>query len=526
MDADLGGIPLPAVLVEGGTVLDANAAALALGPQAMVGEPLAKWFDAEVEAIVAWAFEPRGPNEPAVVKVRDAERWVELHTAGVPADHLQVVVLRDATDERFVRAAVDAVADSTFVIRGDGANRWRSARLRERSSQSDDEAARTPAGERIHPEDLPRVFEVFTSVAEDVPSRVIARSRAVDDDDRWETIEIVVWNRLTHDVIQGYLVQVHNLDEGRIIESPLGDDDTGLLSLTEAAPVGIAVTDPAGQFVYRNPAAKALLGPGVRSFGDLDWVDLARPEHRTALATAFDAAMHDGIDQTITAAFEGTDGDSDSWLRLRIEPQQATDGRHKGLIVTIEDVSEQVATSAALAAAEERMRYLATHDSLTGLPNRAALNDELERAARRHERAASDLHVLFCDLDGFKPVNDRLGHAGGDAVLVEVARRLRSAVRGGDFVARLGGDEFVVLCETGGDDRRLVHELTERLDDQVRQPIVVAGETVSVGVSVGVATARQGERADADALLTGADEAMYRSKAARRGGRDLRSESA
>ena len=523
MHSDLGGLPLAAVLVDAGVVVDANDAALALGSSAVVGVPLAKWFDPADEAVVGWAFSRRGPYEVAIAQVRDADRWVELHTVGSPAGAVQVVLLRDATDERFVRAAVDAVADSTFVIKRDGTNRWRSARLRERSGKSDAEVARAPAGERIHPEDLPRVFEVFASVAEEMPSRVVARSRAVDDDERWETIEIVVWNRIAHEVLQGYLVQVHNLDEGRTIETALADADGGLLSLTEAAPVGIAVTDPAGQFVYRNPSARALLGPQVTSFGDLDWVELARADHRTALAGAFDAARNEGGVRTVTAAFTAVDGGDDSWLRLRIEPQQASDGQHKGLIVTIEDVSEQVSTSAALAAAEERMRYLATHDSLTGLPNRPALNDELERAARRHDRADTDLHVLFCDLDGFKPVNDRLGHAGGDAVLVEVARRLRAAVRGADFVARLGGDEFVVLCETSAADGRLVHELIDRLDDQVRQPIVVGGQSVTVGVSVGVSTAAAGGAADPDALLTAADEAMYRSKASRRGGRDIRS---
>ena len=529
MEGALAGLPLPAILVEGGVVVAANEAATALGPHAAVGEPVESWFEADDAGVVAWAFERRGPYEAAMAQLRGTDRWVELHAGVDPADGVHVVLLREATDERFVRAALDELADSTFVIKADGTNRWRSAKLRRRSSLSDAEAARAPAGERVHPEDLPRVFEVFASVTPEAPARVVTRSRAVDDDDRWETIEMVVRNRHEHEVLQGYLVQVHNLDEGRTIETALSEADPELLSLTEAAPVGIAVTDPAGQFVYRNPAARALLGPDIRSFGDLDWLDLAHPEHRGPLARAFDAALHDAEEQTITAAF-GPRGDAidDSWLRLRIEPQRAADHGHKGLIVTIEDVTEQVATSAALAAAEERMRILATHDSLTGLPNRAALNEELERAAHRHERSGGSLSVLFCDLDGFKPVNDRLGHGGGDAVLVEVGRRLRSSVRAADFVARLGGDEFVVLCETAGPDADggRVDDLVERLDGQVRQPIVVGGETVSVGVSVGVATAPPGERADPDLLLTAADEAMYRSKAARRGGRDIRSESA
>ena len=509
----------------------ANPAALALGPHAVENEPLATWFDADDARIVAGAFGQPGDRRPAVARVRGRAVWLAIHTTGADASERQVVVLRDASDEVFAQAAVDAVADSTFVIGADGVGRWRSARLRARSSQSDAEAARRPSGERVHPEDLPRVFEAFGPSTGPGPARVVARSQSVDDDTRWEHIELVVWNETADEVLDGFLVQVHNLDTGRSVHTTLAEAEPELFSLTEAAPVGIAVTDPAGMFVYRNPAARALLGPGIRSFGDLDWLDLALAEHRTALATAFDAALHDGEEHTITAAFlngdgaEGADG-AETWLRLRLDPQRSALGGPKGLIVTIEDVSEQVSTSAALAAAEQQMRYLATHDSLTGLPNRAALNDELERAALRHGRSTTGLSVLFCDLDRFKPVNDRLGHAGGDAVLVEVANRLRASVRAADFVARLGGDEFVVLCETSGDDSELIDELTERLVRNVGQPIVVGGDAVTVGVSVGVATAPAGTQADADLLLTEADEAMYRRKATRRRGRDVRPESA
>ena len=124
-----------------------------------------------------------------------------------------------------MRAAVDAVADSTFVIEAGGANRWRSARLRERSGVPDEVAARRPAGERIHPEDLPLVFEAFAAVTAERPSTSSCRSRAVDDDDRWETIEITVWNQIDHEVLEGYLVQVRNLDEGRTLKHALSGAD-------------------------------------------------------------------------------------------------------------------------------------------------------------------------------------------------------------------------------------------------------------------------------------------------------------
>lgn len=512
-----GVLPLPAVVVDAGVVIAASPSALELTPHAALDAALADWFEPEDAQTVADVLLRGYRREPPRARLRDRDGWIAIHAPGSPGGGEQIVLLRDATDEAFVRAAVDAVADSTFVIDRHGGNRWRSARLRERSGVPDRVAARTPAGERLHPEDMPLVFETFAKVTEAAPLSIVTRSRAVDDDDRWEWIEMTVWNRFANEVLQGYLVQVHNLDEGRTLETALGNADPELLSLTDAAPVGIAVTDPAGRIVYRNPAARGLLGPDVQSLGQGDWLALAMPEHREPLAGVFDAALRDGQESTITAAFGEPDTAALRWLRLRVRSQRHDVERPTGVIATIEDVTEQVEARAALEAAEERMRFLATHDTLTGLPNRAALTDELDRAVSRQERSRTGLAVLFCDLDGFKPINDRLGHAEGDAVLQEVATRLQSVVRDADFVARLGGDEFVVLCEGSGPTTAVVDELSGRLHASVEQPIGLDGGPVVVGLSIGVAMLEPGRSYATDRLLLLADQAMYDAKAAGRG---------
>lgn len=523
MGADLheaikgGSLPLPAVVAQDGVVVAASPSALELTPHAAVDVALADWFEPEEAEIVAAVLLRGHRREPPRARLRERDVWMAIHAHGATDGGEQIVLLRDATDETFVRAAVDAVADSTFVIDGHGGNRWRSARLRERSGIPDQVAARTPAGERLHPEDMPLVFETFAKVTEDAPLSVVTRSRSVDDDDRWEWIEMTVWHRIAHEVLQGYLVQVHNLDEGRTLETALGNADPELLSLTDAAPVGIAVTDPAGRIVYRNPAARGLLGPDVQSFGEGDWLALAMPEHREPLAGVFDAALHGGEETTITAAFGEPEAAAPRWLRLRVRSQRQDVERSTGVIATIEDVTEQVEARAALEAAEERMRHLATHDTLTGLPNRAALTDELDRAVSRQERSGAGLAVLFCDLDAFKPVNDRFGHAEGDAVLREVSTRLRSVVRDADFVARLGGDEFVVLCEGSGKTTAIVDELAARLHAALEEPVDLNGEPVRIGLSIGVAMLEPGGSCPTDRLMLLADQAMYDAKAAGRG---------
>ncbi|GIJ45008.1 hypothetical protein Val02_18940 [Virgisporangium aliadipatigenens] len=166
--------------------------------------------------------------------------------------------------------------------------------------------------------------------------------------------------------------------------------------------------------------------------------------------------------------------------------------------------------------AQERGRaalaHRATHDQLTGLVNRQELHRRLD-AALRHDPTGPVVH--FLDLDGFKPVNDRYGHAVGDFVLAEVGRRLRANVREDDTVARLGGDEFVVvsLCEESA------ASILDRLRQVAATPLIHEGELLTVGISIGTAHARDLEQPTSDSLLAAADAQMYRVKAASRAAR-------
>jgi diguanylate cyclase (GGDEF)-like protein/PAS domain S-box-containing protein len=164
---------------------------------------------------------------------------------------------------------------------------------------------------------------------------------------------------------------------------------------------------------------------------------------------------------------------------------------------------------------EERIRYEALHDPLTGLPNRTLLRDRLDRALARSLRDGGASGVLFVDLDNFKQVNDTGGHAAGDAVLVELGRRLRAAIRPTDTVARIGGDEFVVVCEQVDEQSALA--LGHRLEQAIEQPLVL-GElehrlTASIGIAIG--------RSDPAALLSRADAALYGAKARGSGSIDV-----
>ena len=158
---------------------------------------------------------------------------------------------------------------------------------------------------------------------------------------------------------------------------------------------------------------------------------------------------------------------------------------------------------------EARLVHAAAHDPLTGLPNRSSLEGWVEEARRLRGRRRDDgaAALLYVDLDGFKAVNDRLGHPAGDEALVIVAERLSAAVREGDRVVRLGGDEFAVVLRGAGEQDAL--ELARRLVEVVRAPLALAAGTAAVGASIGIAL---GAPWELDELLEQADHAMYHAK--------------
>jgi len=176
----------------------------------------------------------------------------------------------------------------------------------------------------------------------------------------------------------------------------------------------------------------------------------------------------------------------------------------------VEGVSGIVLSATVRFGAEDAIRHQAMHDPLTGLPNRALFNDRLEHALSRRSRIAGHVAVMIVDLDGFKNVNDSLGHLTGDALLIAVADRFEACLRGFDTIARLGGDEFAILFDEL-ETTEQAGPVAQRVLDALVNPLPLSDREVAIGASVGIALT---DRADtkADRLLADADAAMYRAK--------------
>jgi diguanylate cyclase (GGDEF)-like protein/PAS domain S-box-containing protein len=182
-------------------------------------------------------------------------------------------------------------------------------------------------------------------------------------------------------------------------------------------------------------------------------------------------------------------------------------------LASLERTAELAAANRDLRHARDEAQHQALHDGLTGLPNRTLLRDRLQQAILGARRDNASLALLIMDLDRFKDVNDTLGHHAGDELLQQVAARLRSALRASDTVARMGGDEFGIILPTAG-DASAASRVAEQLVHALEQPFMLAGQSISIGASIGIALSSE-HGTDAKTLLRHADAAMY---VAKRGG--------
>ncbi len=282
--------------------------------------------------------------------------------------------------------------------------------------------------------------------------------------------------------------------------------------IVEQSPASIMVTDPQGRIEYVNPRFAELSGyeleevrgksPSLLASGKLP------EEHFRTLWEDLRA----GRVWRGTFANKAKSG-REYWEAASVSAVDDDRGRVLHYVSVSEDVTERREQ-------EERIRRLALHDPLTDLPNRTLLMDRLNQTIERVRRTGRKAAVLFIDLDGFKPVNDRYGHQAGDEVLREMARRIQEAVRSMDTAARLGGDEFaVIMQDTPGVEEAMA--LAGRIHSRLCAPLDMAGnQSIQLGGSIGVAICPDSGQ-DVDALLAAADQAMYRAKATGHGGTSL-----
>jgi diguanylate cyclase (GGDEF)-like protein/PAS domain S-box-containing protein len=290
-----------------------------------------------------------------------------------------------------------------------------------------------------------------------------------------------------------------DITEQRAAETRMLRSSQRFTDLVALTPVGIGLFDESSRLVDANDALCDLLGFSLESLRGRTATQLAHPADPDTFVAAIGTGRQRGTQRIPQQVLLRSDGDP-VYCELHVAVSVQDDGQRFWLVV-FQDITER-------RRAAETLLHQATHDELTGLPNRAAVNDLLRRLLSGPSAAATA--VLFCDIDNFKRVNDSLGHDAGDELLVALARRLEGGLPDGCTVARLSGDEYVIICPdidaVGG-----VESLANRVSTLLRTAVPVHGQLVRVTATIGAAVPNGGPTTGAD-LLRFADAAMFEAK--------------
>ncbi|MCU1269085.1 MAG: hypothetical protein JWN74_379 [Acidobacteriaceae bacterium] len=305
------------------------------------------------------------------------------------------------------------------------------------------------------------------------------------------------------------------------VRRDLAERDELFQLITENAADMIAVVDAAGNRLYNSPAYQKVLGYSGEELSAGSSVDQIHPSDRERVLQAASKARSSGRGQTLEYRMRHKNGD---WriLESTASPIKNGNGKMERLVIVNRDITERKR-------AEEMLEHRALHDGLTELPNRALFVDRLQHSlirARRHSDYS--FVVLFIDIDGFKVLNDSLGHSAGDELLIQVAKRLAACFRETDTIARsaletnsklthdglarLGGDEFTALLDDVTEPSDAIR-IARRILDKIAHPFNIGGQEIVVSASIGIA-ASSNSYEGADDLLRDAEIAMYRAKRA------------
>jgi diguanylate cyclase (GGDEF)-like protein/PAS domain S-box-containing protein len=414
----------------------------------------------------------------------------------------------DVRDPDVVRALADAVA----ILGPDFRPRIMLGRLGAYAGfgRLDDLTVRI--AEWVHQDDLPVMLNALARTSDAPGVDIEVRVRVHNEEDGWHHMTLVFRNLLDHPDVRGTIV--------RAVDQSVFDRETRWRTLVGRSPIGIFEVEPDDRCTLVNPAFEHLTGLSAHEALGHGWLSVIAPDDLDRLRDQRAAAERADRSESVPACELRLvlPDDAARWVSVRSVPLRRPDGRVTAFLGTLEEVTDRKRL-------EERLEHDATHDRLTGLGSRALLVEEMNAVLARTRRGGPGVALLFIDLDGFKRVNDMLGHAAGDELLIQVAKRLRCALRSSDLCVRLGGDEFVVCCpqvEDAADGERgsaAAHalQLAERLLETLSEPYDVHGHEMLVGASIGIAGASGEDPVSIDQLLSNADVAAYRAKRLGRG---------
>ena len=404
-----------------------------------------------------------------------------------------------------MRSVVENSSENVTIVDPDGTLRYASPAFGRMLGYAPEEVVgKMNVLDYVHPEDLPHVLEETEKALSEggvATNRTEYRFRHKDGSWRW--VESAGTYLLDDPQVKGVVVQTRDITERKRTEEALREAEERFRRSFHDAAIGMALVGTDGSVLRTNRSLCDMLG-----YREVE-----------LLGKTFQEITHpDDLDADLDQVRRMLDGEIRAyqmekryfhkeghvvWALLSVSMVHDEEGEPLYFVSQVQDISERKVL-------EERLEHRAFHDPLTDLPNRQLFMDRLGQALRRTRRWHNQVAVLFMDLDGFKVVNDSLGHEVGDFLLTVVAQRLRRCLRPEDTLARFGGDEFVVLIEAVDDPAPAVR-VAERITEELRRPFVLEGRELYVLASIGISLG-DARTHDTDDLLREADTAMYRAK--------------
>ncbi len=344
-------------------------------------------------------------------------------------------------------------------------------------------------------------------------STLDGRSTHVDNEVHWRkdgtSFPVEYWSHpLTRNgKIVGAVVNFIDISERKRAEAALRESEARFRAMAEQSADWIWAIDIAGRYTYTNQRGLENLGYTVSEFLAMNPVDLVHPDDRPLFRATLEQALASQQGwRNVELRWRHRNG-SYRTLESSSSPLLDESGKLTGFQGIDRDITER-------RSAEARIEFLAHHDALTGLPNRVLLRDRFQHALAVAERTRARVAMLFLDLDNFKVVNDTLGHAAGDQLLLSVVGRLSDCVRDSDTISRQGGDEFILLLNEIPDLERAEH-IAGHILSKLAEPVEIDGHVLNASCSIGIAVYPEDGKTFDD-LLQKADAAMYNAKGAGR----------
>jgi len=442
--------------------------------------------------------------------------WGDMAVAGLRDDNGQVLFLittivdltelvrnRDelAESRERYRILAEHTSDVVLQVSREGLLEWASPSVADTFGWNRDEVIGRPISDFIPQGDWRNVADALASSASD-GNATSGQFRVRRRGGR------LIWVDATASSVRdpkGHLVRVvrlRDVDARVRARIALQNSEERFRTAMRATPIGVAIINRDGYVVQVNAALSRMLRRSEQSLMGSRITSLTHPEDRSVDLDMWNL-LHGGLLGSVTREKRLLDSDGKAlWVQNALASVRDEDGEITSFVAQFLDVSETQQAHAAL-------ELMALHDPLTNLKNRRAVLDQLQSVLSHPPRTGWRLGVLYCDLDRFKKVNDVHGHAVGDALLVEVARRMEATVRESDTVGRIGGDEFVVLL-TQTRDEESVFAVAQKIREAVSAPFTADGVTLTPTLSIGAALADPGD--SPDAVVAKADMALYSAK--------------